>query len=580
VPSRINTDKTGTLTLNEMTARALYSGGQWFSISGEGYSTEGAVHGVAGAPALDLTPVAYVSALASDAVVRESGDVLGDPTELAVVVLAEKLGISVQETRRAYPRAATVPFDSDYKFMATFHDLPYDGGTRRLGLVKGGPDVVLARCTTVLQPDGRVEPLDAHRAGIEEANEQLAERGLRVLSLAVRVLPEGHPLEDPMSEVHDLVFVALVGIIDPLRPEAVEAVRVAHRAGIDVRMITGDHVVTATAIGQQLGLGPGGMTGAEMAATTDADLLDQLPDVHVFGRVTPQDKLRLVQLMQSQGRIVAMTGDAVNDAAALKQADIGVAMGSGSEVSKQAARMILTDDNFATLVHAVALGRSIYNKIVAYIGYQMTQLFGLVSMFLIATAFNINEGVAMLPLQVLFLNFAISIVPIIIISLDPHDPTVMDSPPRDPAVRIFNRKTGVRWILLGLVLGIASISAVAFGPGDPSISGASTPVTMGFVVMGLGTAFAGFTMHRTPASSFERPVLRAAALTAGAVLLVLLATEVGFLQRWLSTVPLTGGQWAACLALALTFPILVEADKAVQRRRAARLDQPAAGRSR
>jgi P-type Ca2+ transporter type 2C len=363
-----------------------------------------------------------------------------------------------------------------------------------------------------------------------------------------------------------LAFVALVGIIDPLRPEAIDAVKVARGAGIDVRMITGDHLITAEAIGAQLGLGQGGMTGTQFAAASDEQITEQIEDLHVFGRVSPQDKLRLVQLMQDKGMVVAMTGDAVNDAAALKQADIGVAMGSGSEVTKQAARMVLTDDNFATLVQAISLGRSIFSRITAYIGYQMTQLFGLVSMFLIATAFNINGGVAMLPLQVLFLNFVIAVIPVIIISLDPPDPSVMQQPPRDPKARIMDRVTGPRWIILGLLLGVLSIVAVAFGPGNPSISQGSTPVTMGFIVMGLGTAFTGFTMHRTPGSSFATPFLRPLAFTLLAVLIMLLSTELGFLQAWLDTVALSGGEWLICFGLALFFAVVVETDKAFQRR--------------
>lgn len=568
--SQINTDKTGTLTLNQMTARAVFSGGQWLSVSGEGYSLDGSIRSVAGADEIDLTPLAYVSALASDATVDEHGGVIGDPTELAVVVLAEKIGVDVEQTRRAYPRLATVPFDSDYKFMATFHRLPFHGTEQVVALVKGGPDVVLDRCTRFLCADGSGDSLDSHRDEIVQANEELASRGLRVLAMAVRVLGEDVAVDDdPMALVEELAFVGLVGIIDPLRPEAIEAVRVAHRAGIDVRMITGDHLVTATAIGEQLGLGPGGITGADFARSDDDDIAARLPDLHVFGRVSPQDKLRLVQIMQGQGSVVAMTGDAVNDAAALKQADIGVAMGSGSEVSKQAAKMVLTDDNFATLITAVSLGRSIYSKITAYIGYQMSQLFGLVSMFLLATAFNINGGVAMLPMQVLSLNFAVAIIPIIIISLDPPDPRVMDEPPRDPAARIFNRTTGVRWIVLGLVLGGASLLAVVVAPGEPLFDGPSTPITMGYVVMGLGTAFAGFTMHRNPRSSFERPVLRPAALTLLGVAIIVLTTEVGFLQDWLDTVSLSSGEWLACLGLALVFPIVVELDKAWQRHRLA-----------
>jgi Ca2+-transporting ATPase len=571
--SHINTDKTGTLTLNQMTARSVFYAGTWMEVHGEGYATEGAVRTVAGVPEVDATALAYVAALASDAVVGDDGQVIGDPTELAVVVLAEKLGVSVAETRKAYPRVATVPFDSDYKFMATFHRLPFRGETPVLGLVKGGPDVVLDRCSRAIAAGDELVALEEMRAEIDAANQRLGESGLRVLAAAVRLVPEDDVAalaEDPMGQVHDLVFLGLVGIIDPLRPDAIAAVRIAHEAGIQVRMITGDHLVTAGAIGRQLDLGPGAMTGAEFAATSDAEMTEALPGVHVFGRVSPEDKLRLVRLMQARGDVVAMTGDAVNDAAALKQADIGVAMGSGSEVSKQAAKMILTDDNFATLVRAVGLGRSIYNKITSYIGYQMSQLFALVIMFLLATALNVNDGVAMLSMQVLFLNFAIAVVPVIIISLDAADPADMKRPPRDPGVRIFNRVTGGRWLILGLVLGGACLAMVAYGPGDPSISDPSTPVTMGFVTMGLGTAVAGFTMHRNPGSSFMRPVLVPAALTLGAFLLMLLATEVGFLQRFLDTVALTPTEWAVCAGAALAFGVLIELDKVWQRHRAAR----------
>jgi len=319
---QINTDKTGTLTLNQMTARSLYLQGHWYEVDGEGYSWTGQVRGVAGAPPGDLDAVAYVSALANDASVNRTGEVVGDPTEAALVVLAEKLGVSVDETRRAYPRLATVPFDSTYKFMATAHMVPIGGSTQVALLVKGGPDVVLARCSSALAQDGEEVDLASVHGGITAANERLGSSGLRVLALAYRALPLDQAdavVADPMAAVTDLVFVGLVGIIDPLRPEAVEAVRIARGAGIDVRMITGDHLVTAQAIGSELGLGAGGITGHDFAAIEDEALLEQLPDLHVFGRVSPQDKLRLVQLMQSQGSVVAMTGDAVNDAAALKR---------------------------------------------------------------------------------------------------------------------------------------------------------------------------------------------------------------------------------------------------------------------
>ena len=405
--SAINTDKTGTLTMNEMMVSVIYAAGAWFNVEGEGYRKTGAITSVAGAPVPDFTRLGLGLALDSDATVADDGTVVGDPTEAALVVLAAKLGVDAEETRRAYPRLAEVPFDSDYKFMATFHRVTLDGAEHVIQLVKGAPDVVLARCDMSGGPlSGSQVPIEEARAGIEAANARMGEKGLRVLAFAARLVDEAElPAmgDDPMSLTQGLAFVGMVGIIDPLRTEAKSAVQIALGAGIDVRMITGDHAVTARAIGETLGLGPGAISGAELQALSDEELVRRLPELHVFGRVTPQDKLRLARLMQEQGLIVAMTGDAVNDAAALKQADIGVAMGSGSEVTKQAGRMILTDDNFGTLVHAVEIGRKVYEKVVSYVRYQMTQLLALVFLFLAATAFDVNHGVALTPLMVLYL---------------------------------------------------------------------------------------------------------------------------------------------------------------------------------
>src|SRR5262249_50827776 len=240
----------------------------------------------------------------------------------------------------------------------------------------GAPDVIIGRCSQALW-HGELVPIGAARHELQAANRQLSERGLRVLAFAARDLAaDAMPaaLADPMASVSDLVMVALVGIMDPLRPQAAPAVAGALSAGIDVRMITGDHTVTARAIADDLGLGPGVITGPELARLPDAELTSQLPHLHVFGRVSPEDKLRLARLMQESGQVVAMTGDAVNDAAALKQADIGVAMGSGSEVSKQAAKIVLTDDNFASLVRAVDIGRDLYRRISSYVKLQLTIL--------------------------------------------------------------------------------------------------------------------------------------------------------------------------------------------------------------
>jgi len=367
----------------------------------------------------------------------------------------------------------------------------------------------------------------------------------------------------------------MAGIIDPLRAEAKDAVAVALAAGIDVRMITGDHAVTAQAIGADLGLGPGAISGTELQALSDEQLKQQLPNLHVFGRVTPQDKLRLARAMQEQGMIVAMTGDAVNDAAALKQADIGVAMGSGAEVTKQAARMVLTDDNFGTLVHAVGIGRRVYAKVVSYVRYQMTQLLSLVFLFLAATVFNVNQGVAMTPPMVLYLLFFATAVGVVIIAVDPGDPDVMHRAPRDPSVTITNRSAVVMWVIYALVLFVAAFLPLVAGPDEPSPSHASVSMTMTFTVMGLGTAFNAIVNRRDPTSGLTPPLLKAAAIALIPMAMVFLATQLPTLRGALLTVPLSGRQWLVCAGLAALLPVVVELGKVVRRRRYQTPEPPA-----
>jgi Ca2+-transporting ATPase len=570
--SAINTDKTGTLTMNEMMVSVIHAAGSWFTVEGEGYRKTGAIRSVGGVPVPDFSRLALGVVLDSDATVSDDGKVVGDPTEAALVVLAAKLGVDAEETRRAYPRLAEVPFDSDYKFMATFHRIQVGDQERVIELVKGGPDVVLARCARAGGPlsDSQVPIADA-RADIDAANARMGGEGLRVLAFAARLLDDGDlptMTDDPMALTQELDFVGLVGIIDPLRAEAKAAVDVALGAGIDVRMITGDHAVTANAIGKTLGLGPGAISGSELQALSDEELKRRLPELHVFGRVTPEDKLRLARSMQEEGLVVAMTGDAVNDAAALKQADIGVAMGSGSEVTKQAARMILTDDNFGTLVHAVEIGRRVYDKVVAYVRYQMTQLLALVMLFIAASAFNINEGVALTPLMILFLLFFMTSSGVIIIAIDPGDPDVMHRPPRDPNLPLTNRAAVVFWVVYGAVLFLAALVPLAFGPDTPSTDHASTSMTMTFVVMGLGTIFNALTNRRDPGSGLAPPVLKALGVALVPAALLILATTLPRLQAPLLTASLTGPQWLAAIGLALALPVVIEVSKWVRRRRA------------
>ena len=569
--SAINSDKTGTLTMNQMTVRSLYFHTRWYAVDGEGYDKKGAITQAAGEPVPDFTMLAYGLCLDSDATVSDAGAVVGDPTEAALVVLAAKMGVDAPLTRRKYPRVAEVPFDSAYKFMATYHHLEAEGDTRFVGVVKGGPDVVLDRCTHAFLPGRRSVPLDTVRAEIDAANRSMSEKGLRVLAFAARDVDgqETAVTADPMSFVNDLTFIGMVGIIDPLRPEAAEAVRTAHEAGIDVRMITGDHAITASAIGAELGLGPGAIGGTELQAMSDEELVQRLPDLHVFGRVTPQDKLRLADLMQRGGAVVAMTGDAVNDAAALKKADIGVAMGSGSEVTKQAGKMILTDDNFGTLITAIRLGRGIYDKVVSYIRYQMSKLFSLVLLFLAASIFDINDGVALTPLMVLFQHFFITLFPVIVVMLDPPAPNLMAKPPRDPKLPIANRAAFTQWMAYGVLQFAVTLAVLLLAPGQLSTTEANVPMTMAFVVMSLASIMAGLVMRRDPDSGITAPVLGALKILTVPVVVTVLAVELGFLQDLLMTTSLTGRQWLVCLGWALIVPVVVEAEKAIRRRRRA-----------
>lgn len=575
--SAINTDKTGTLTMNEMMASVLYHGGGWFHIEGSGYDKTGAIRAVAGEPEHDFTPLAYALVLDSDAVVSDDGDVVGDPTEAALVVLAAKLGIDAEETRRARPRLAEVPFDSSYKFMSTVHRVPIDGQDRVILLTKGAPDVVLARCSEATTRAQSFGPMEESIADIDAANERMGSEGLRVLSLAYRVIePEDEEavVGDPMSFVRDLRFVALIGIIDPLRPSSKEAVRIAHEAGIDVRMITGDHAVTAMAIGEDLGLGPGAISGSEFREMPDEEVISSLDRLHVFGRVSPEDKLRLVRLMQAEGMVVAMTGDAVNDAAALKQADIGVAMGSGSEVTKQAAKMILTDDNFGTLVRAVELGRSIYDKISLYVRYQMSQLLSLVILFLVASIFNIAGGVALTPLMVLFLNFLVASAPVVIIMMEPVNPGLMRRRPRDPSVKLTNGSEVARWLVYGGTLFAVTLVPLVWGPDNPGPDAASVSMTMAFVVMAFGTLLTGLAVRRDPETGLGTPILKALGVLSVPALLTIVATTWTPLQSLLTTQPLSGEEWFRSLVLASIVLLVVETEKLIRRRLTARSPEP------
>jgi P-type Ca2+ transporter type 2C len=567
----INSDKTGTLTMNAMTSTTMLANGEWFRIEGPGYRKAGAILGVAGADAPDFRNLALGLALCTDATVGDDESVIGDPTEAAFVVLAAKMGVDAEETRSSLPRRAEVPFDSEYKFMATLHDRPEWLTIPIMRLphfmcVKGAPDVVLNRCSTALWHGDEV-PIATVSEQILAANRQLSERGLRVLAFAVRDLDDdgmSAAIADPMSAVERLVFVAIVGITDPLRTEAKAAVRRALDAGIDVRMITGDHTVTARAIADELGLGPGVITGTELQRLPDAELISRLPELHVFGRVAPEDKLRLARLMQESGDVVAMTGDAVNDAAALKQADIGVAMGSGSEVSKQAAKIVLTDDNFATLVHAVDLGRDIYRRISSYIKLQLTILSSVLQLMVYATIFNINQGVALFPLQLLFCKFFVVVMVVVGFIVDVPDPSVMQRPPRKPGTKIVNPPQVLRWLITGFAVAVTALLVLEFGPDEPSTDHASVSMTMAFAVISFSAVNLGIVMRREREAPWSSPIFPYFGWIILGWVLTWAAVELTMLQRLLDTTSLSGRQWATVLALSLIAPAIVAVDKATQ----------------
>lgn len=566
--SAINSDKTGTLTLDMMTATRMFTSGQWFRIEGSGYSTSGAILATAGREVPDFTPLALGLTLCSDAIINDDASITGDPTEAALVVLAAKMGVDAGISRAEYPRDALVPFDSEYKFMATFHEGTLDGELRLVELVKGAPDVLMQRCGSALWGDD-VVAIETVSEQLREANDALAGGGLRVMAFAYRdfdlgALPQIQA--DPMASVTDLTFVALVGIIDPLRPSAKDAVAIARHAGIDVRMITGDHAVTAGAIAADLGLAPGVITGPEFQRLTDAELTARVDDLHVFGRVSPQDKLRLVSVLQERGDIVAMTGDAVNDAAALKKSDVGVAMGSGSEVTKQAANMVLTDDNFATLVHAIELGRDIYGKIVAQLRYVMVGLFGVLITMLLASAVDINNGQALTPVMLLFISFLIGIFPAIGISTDSTEPGIMDAPPRDPHIPILNRRTAPRWLIFGLIQALCILAPyLLLGARDGS-GGNGPAQTTAFLVGCLSTILIAAAVRRDLLPLWAGPYLPYFLWLLVPVVLSWLAVESEMFNVILGTVPLTSGQWLLAAGLGLLAPLAIEVDKAFRRR--------------
>ena len=571
--SAINSDKTGTLTLNQMTATEMAIPGRRYVISGSGYSTEGAIRRVAGQPDTPLDDFLLPMALASDAVVRD-GTMIGDPTEGALVVLAEKGGIDVAATREHYPRVAELPFDAAYKMMATFHRFSLaDGGQVIRAYVKGAPDQLLARAARVPGPDLAIVDVDAAvKARYLDENRRLAAQGLRVMATGRKDFDPAtfDAGADLLAALDGLTVLALVGIVDPPRPQARAAIAEAHAAGIQVRMITGDHAVTAAAIAGKLGIEGRAITGADFAAMTDAQADAEIDGVGVIARVTPEHKVRLVEVLKRKGHIVAMTGDGVNDAPALKKADIGIAMGiTGTEVSKEAAAMILTDDDFATIVKAVRLGRELYDNLKKYIFFQMGVLVGMVVTFLAASIFNIASGVPFVPLQTLWLNFTTQVFQSVGLGYGKGDPDIMARKPRRSDEPLLSR-TALTWLgVYGLVMGISTLIVIWWADREWNLETARTMGVTAFAIMNL---FFSFTVRSDVRSVFSLETFadRRFVITSGmSVAAIFLATSLDLFQRLLGTVSLDAVQWVICIGAALTVIVATELRKMVLRRRAA-----------
>ncbi|MFJ2519290.1 cation-translocating P-type ATPase [Cellulosimicrobium cellulans] len=609
----ICSDKTGTLTKNEMTARTVRTSGRTFSVAGAGYApvgdvtvpddasrpgatgARGEVDGSGDAPASgtrhadlsddrDLAALATVMMLCNDArIVPDESDadgwrLVGEPTEGALRTLGMKAGVDPTGWRRV----AVVPFESENKFMATL-DADPDGGLHVH--VKGAPDRVLDRCTTQVGADGGAEPLD--RAFWDAQIDALGGRGLRVLAAARRTAAEGTADLDVDDVADGLELCGLVGIVDPPRPEAIEAIAECRDAGIRVKMITGDHAGTALAIGREMGIvdphdgtgenvAPAVLTGPELEEMSTEKLRQVVRDVDVYARTSPEHKIRIVSALQSHGEVVAMTGDGVNDAPALTQADVGVAMGiKGTEATKEAAEVVLADDNFATIERAVKEGRRIYDNIRKSVLFLLPTNGAQSLVILVAVLFGLT--LPLQPVQVLWINMITAVTLSLALAYEKAEPDVMRRAPRDPKASILDGAYVRRILLVSLLIGGATILLfyVERAQGVPIAEAQTTAVTM----LALGQLAYLFNCRFLDRSSLTLDVLRGNRVVwiSAVTLLALQAVFVyaPFMHSWFDSAPIDVVEWGKTLGLALVVFLLVEVIKWVGRRWTARDHVPA-----
>ncbi len=553
----ICSDKTGTLTLNQMTARVLYTQGQRYLVSGEGYGGEGRIEGLDTASP-NLRHVLLPAALCVDARIRD-GVLIGDPTEGALLTLAAKTGLQPDAAFEKWPRIAEIPFDSATKYMATFHH----DGDRVMMCVKGAPDVLLALATSHLGENADALPLDeASRAAFLAENEALADQALRVLALAGRSIPAADfdPAGDLLSWVRELTLHALVGIIDPPRAEAKEAIATCHAAGIQVKMITGDHRVTAAAIARELGLKGESHEGRELDGLSQSEIAALVEKSAVFARVAPEHKMRIVEALQAKGHVVAMTGDGVNDAPALKTADIGVAMGiTGTEVTKEAATLVLTDDNFASIVRAVEEGRTIYENIIKFVRFQLSTNVGAILTVLGAPFLGLATPFT--AIQILWVNIIMDGPPAMTLGVEPTRPGIMRDTPRRADAGILSVQRLWRIGLYGATMAVGTLGLYAWAM---QASGEAKAMTLAFTTFVLFQFFNIFNARAEHGSAFNRQFFANGKLwlaLAGVVLMQIVAVHWAPAQVIFDTVDLSLTEWLLATAVASSVLFLEEMRK-------------------
>ncbi len=563
----ICTDKTGTLTMNQMTVRRIYTGGKWVEVTGEGYWPEGEFRAdgrkvePAGLPELELH--LRIGALCNDALLSEEGDhncsVFGDPTEGALVVAAIKGGLDMEKLEKTFPRLDEIPFQSEKLYMATLH--PHEGG--RVAYVKGAPEKILALSKYQLRGKDKVPLGEADRQAIIKANDAMAADAMRVIATGYAELPAD--LQD-LEEEHfrgNLVLAGLNGMADPPREEAKESIRLCGEAGIKVIMITGDNKVTAESIARELALPPGkSMTGKELGEIDDAELARQVEGISVFARIEPIQKLRIVRALKSRGHVVAMTGDGVNDAPALKAANIGIAMGiSGTDVAKEASDMTLADDNFSSVVAAVDEGRTIFNRLRNVIFLLLSTNIGEL-LALILTILFLGKA-PLLAVQIIWVNLVTDTASAIPLGLEPRIGDELKQPPRHPSVGILFPGMLLRVLFMSVMMGTGVFLVFNWAQARFSIEEART---ITFCTMVTFEWFRAFNARADERTVFKLGLLKNRWLVGSVTLAILLQLAVvylPFLQQAFYTVPLSADKWGIIIMAGGSLFIVEETRKAI-----------------